>query len=162
VTGRAPPAGTGGSRVGPARRGLVLGTALILLAACGDPARRAQGDAGRPRPTPPAAGRPAAPGDPGLQASPEPRPFPGPIRPWTISRIRGELRDALVPRNWRPGCPVPLSRLRWLTVAYHGFDGERKVGPLVVHASAARDVLWVFRRLFRAGFPIRHVGLPRR
>lgn len=99
---------------------------------------------------------PASPGPPSIQA------VPGPTRPWTISPIRGELRRALVPRNWRPGCPVPLDDLRWLTVAYRGFDGRRRVGPIVVHEAVAEDVRWVFRRLFRAGFPIKRVALPRR
>ncbi|HXF73587.1 MAG TPA: M15 family metallopeptidase, partial [Actinomycetota bacterium] len=89
-------------------------------------------------------------------------PVVGPARPWAIVPIRGELRRALVPRNWRPGCPVPLDDLRWLTVAYRGFDGRRHVGPIVVHEAVAEDVRWVFRRLFRAGFPIKRVALPRR
>jgi hypothetical protein len=57
---------------------------------------------------------------------------------------------------------VPLAELRWLTVAYRGFDGRRHVGPIVVHEDVAEDVRWVFRRLFRAGFPIKRVALPRR
>jgi hypothetical protein len=32
----------------------------------------------------------------------------------------------------------------------------------VVNASVAEDVEWVFRRLFRAGFPIKHIALPRK
>jgi hypothetical protein len=32
---------------------------------------------------------------------------------------------------------------------------------MVVHEDVAEDVLWVFRRLFRARFPIKHVTLAR-
>jgi len=81
---------------------------------------------------------------------------------WNISTIGPTERDLLMPRNWRRGCPVPLESLRWLTVTYQGFDGEVKAGPLVVNERVAEDVLWVFRRLFRADFQIRHIALPAR
>jgi hypothetical protein len=72
------------------------------------------------------------------------------------------LRDQLVPRNWRSGCPVPIGELRLVRVSYWNFDGEVRTGPLVLNQRVARDVLWVFRRLFRARFPIHRVGLPPR
>lgn len=157
--------------------------AAVALAACSDPAggtgvpgvagagaagawsagpgAGAEARRGSPLPSStPSAGSSSTPSPegPGIPLLPE----VGPTRPWTISPIRGELRRALVPRNWRPGCPVPLDDLRWLTVAYRGFDGRRRVGPIVVHEAVAEDVRWVFRRLFRAGFPIKRVALPRR
>jgi len=73
--------------------------------------------------------------------------------------LSGEVLAHTRTRNWHPGCPVPLSDLRELTVAYHAFDGTVKTGPLVVNASVADDVLSVFRRLFRAGFEIKHIAL---
>ncbi len=55
---------------------------------------------------------------------------------------------------WSPGCPVALSDLRLLGLAFHGFDGELHTGHLVVRADVAPQVTGVFRRLFAAGFPI--------
>jgi hypothetical protein len=63
--------------------------------------------------------------------------------------------------TWRPGCPVPIDELRLLRFNYQGLDGEVKRGPMVVNASVAEDVLWVFGRLFRAGFPLKRVALAR-
>lgn len=63
--------------------------------------------------------------------------------------------------TWRRGCPVPLSDLRLLRFNYWGFDGVIKRGPIVVNASIAEDVLWVFRQLFDARFPMKRVGLAR-
>jgi hypothetical protein len=57
---------------------------------------------------------------------------------------------------------VPIGDLRALTIDYWGFDGEEHTGPLVVHETVADDVLWVFRRLFRARFPIDEIALPRK
>ena len=59
--------------------------------------------------------------------------------------------------SWRPGCPVPLRDLRLVQVSHVGFDGRVRRGRLVVHRDAARDIVRVFRRLYRAGFPIRRM-----
>jgi hypothetical protein len=63
--------------------------------------------------------------------------------------------------TWKPGCPVPLTDLRLLRFTYWGFNGVAKRGPMVVHEDVAGDVLRVFRRLFRARFPIKRVALAR-
>jgi len=81
----------------------------------------------------------------------------GPV--FMVRRIDAEMKRRLVGRDWHPGCPVPIAQLRELTVSYWGFDGQVKRGPLVVNAQVAGEVLWVFRRLFRARFPIEHIEL---
>jgi hypothetical protein len=58
-------------------------------------------------------------------------------------------------RSWRPGCPVPPSRLRGIRLAYWDFGGRRHLGTIVVDETAVRDVETVFRSLYRARFPIR-------
>jgi hypothetical protein len=63
--------------------------------------------------------------------------------------------------TWHPGCPVALDGLRLLRFNYWGLDGELKRGPMVVNAAVADDVLGVFERLYRAGFPMKRVGLTR-
>ena len=60
-------------------------------------------------------------------------PSQAPIRPLPAA-VKAQLTSAGV---WRPACPVPLSRLRLLTVPYWGFDGRDHVGQLVVHRDAA-------------------------
>jgi hypothetical protein len=62
-----------------------------------------------------------------------------------------------LPHSWRPGCPVRPAQLRLLRLAYWDFGGRRHVGELVVHAGVATDVVTVFRRLYRARFPIRRL-----
>jgi hypothetical protein len=80
--------------------------------------------------------------------------FRGRVKP-----ISASLRERLIGRNWTPGCPVPLEDLRLVRVSYWNFDGEVRTGPLVLHERVAKDVLWVFRRLFRAHFPIEEIKL---
>lgn len=59
--------------------------------------------------------------------------------------------------SWRPGCPVPLSHLRLLTLRHWGFDGRVHQGRLVVHEAVSAPLLSVFRRLYEARFPIRRM-----
>jgi len=59
--------------------------------------------------------------------------------------------------SWHAGCPVAPSSLRRLRLGYWGFDGRPHVGTLVVSSSAAGDLTVVFRRLYRARFPIRRM-----
>jgi hypothetical protein len=95
--------------------------------------------------------------DSSMPASPAPPAaavFRGRVKP-----ISPSLRERLIGRNWTPGCPVPLHDLRLVRVSYWNFDGEVRTGPLVLHERVAKDVLWVFRRLFRAHFPIEEIKL---
>lgn len=65
------------------------------------------------------------------------------------------MTAADLPHSWHPGCPVPPSRLRMLTLWYVGFDGARHTGHLVVSASAVSAVVRAFRTLDAKGFPVR-------
>jgi hypothetical protein len=80
--------------------------------------------------------------------------FEGESRP-----IRGEIRDRVEGSSWRPGCPVGLARLRLLELRHWGFDGEPHRGRLIVHRGHDREILGVFRRLYRQRFPVRRMDL---
>ncbi len=69
------------------------------------------------------------------------------------ARLQAEVRA----HAWDPGCPVPLSRLRLLTVSYWGFDRRAHTGQLAVGADAAGPLARVFRRLYALRFPIHHM-----
>jgi hypothetical protein len=133
---------------------LVLTASLVVVACAGSqdlPEPRSVADV-PVVPAPSTGGMPSSPSTAPVPAVPR---FQGTIRP-----IRGALRAKVVGRSWRPGCPVPLRDLRALEVTYWNFEGEVRTGPLVVHRKVAEDILWVFRRLFRARFPIKHLVLP--
>lgn len=71
-----------------------------------------------------------------------------------IASIPTERAERMTGTSWHAGCPVPLSDLRILRVAHRGFDGEPRVGELIVHREVATDVLAAFRELYEAGYPI--------
>lgn len=84
-------------------------------------------------------------------AAPDPLPpFRAVVRP-----VSAAERADMVPSVWRAGCPVPIAKLRHVSLPFVDFAGRVRRGALVVHNDAARDVIAVFRRLYAARFPIR-------
>lgn len=75
-----------------------------------------------------------------------------------VRPISGAVR-ARMGTTWKPGCPVGLADLRYVTVSFRGFDGRAHTGELVVHRRVAVPVVSVFARLYRARFPIEEMRL---
>lgn len=138
----------------------------VLLAACTSPAEPPAVAAGSPVPATPSPSPVEVPPSP--SASPEPPegdPFAAPRTRFAgrvIHPLPLELQRQMRGETWRPGCPVPPGDLALLRFNYWGFDGTVERGPMVVNARVAEDVLTVFRTLFHARFPIRHVVLAKR
>ena len=76
-----------------------------------------------------------------------------------IDVIDAALRGRMTGRSMRAGCPVGFDDLRYLTMSYVGFDGQRHLGEMVVHRLVADDVVSVFRTLYDHRFPIRRMSL---
>jgi hypothetical protein len=75
----------------------------------------------------------------------------------SITPLPPPVRTELAVHAWHPGCPVPLSHLRLLTVSRWGFDDRVHTGELVVNAKVAERLLTVFRRLYALHFQIRRM-----
>lgn len=56
--------------------------------------------------------------------------------------------------TWRPDCPVAPDQLRRVELDYLGLDAQTHRGQLVVHQDLVGEVIAVFDRLYRIGFPI--------
>ena len=63
--------------------------------------------------------------------------------------------------TWEAGCPVAPADLAWVRLVFWGFDGLRHTGELLVHRTAADDIVQVFRVLYRIRFPQEQVGIVR-
>lgn len=77
----------------------------------------------------------------------------------TVAPIDAALAARMRGSSHRPGCPVPLSDLRHLTMTYRGFGGAARTGEMVVHRAFAREVTEVFERLYDVGYPIARMRL---
>jgi D-alanyl-D-alanine carboxypeptidase len=71
-----------------------------------------------------------------------------------FSSVMEVPREVRARSTWSPGCPVAIDDLRYMQVTFWGFDREAHLGELIVHKSAARQLVDVFRGLFRARYPI--------
>ncbi|HEX2317296.1 MAG TPA: M15 family metallopeptidase [Thermomonospora sp.] len=123
---------------------VTLAVALgVAAAGCGgddDPGAGPGGTASPPTATGPGGASPESPG-----ADRKATRFTADI----VKVSRSDLRH-----SWRPGCPVPVSRLRAIDMNHWGMDGQVHQGRLIVNASAAEDLVSVFRKLFDQRYPI--------
>lgn len=78
---------------------------------------------------------------------------------WSVQPIDGALAARMTPSSWRPGCPVPLSSLRYVRVSHMGMDGKEHLGELVLHADAANHAVLAFKLLWNESFPIQQMRL---
>ncbi len=74
-----------------------------------------------------------------------------------VSPLTAAVKKRMTPSVWRPGCPVPLNRLRRVLVTHHDFRGRTRRGVVVVNADVAQRVLRAFRLMYDAGVPIRRM-----
>lgn len=129
--------------------GATLGALCVLAAACASE----PGVAGRP--TAGAVGSTSA-VEGTTRASPPSSSSAPPPFAWTVVAV-DEAVTARMTASWRPGCPVPLSDLRVVSVTHWGFDDTTRTGEVIVHADAADATVEVFRALYEARFPIQQI-----
>ena len=67
--------------------------------------------------------------------------------------------DVLARSTWAPGCPVGKDDLSWIRLTFWGFDDARHTGELLANATAADDLVTVFRRLYADHFPIEEMRI---
>ncbi len=77
------------------------------------------------------------------------------------SRVEPVPNDVLARSSWSDECPVDADDLRWVRLAFWGFDGRRHTGELLLHADAADEMVQVFSRLYAARFPIEEMRITR-
>ena len=77
----------------------------------------------------------------------------------SVRPLSPALQETLSGTYWKPGCPVPLSDLRVLTVRHWDFAGRARTGQLIVNRKAADPLRTVFRRLYETKFAIRYLQL---
>lgn len=78
----------------------------------------------------------------------------------TIRPVDDATRATMIGVSWHEGCPVPIDDLRIIEMNHWGFDGSTHAGGrLMVHKDIAKDVVKVFKTMFKDRFPIRQMRL---
>jgi hypothetical protein len=75
----------------------------------------------------------------------------------SVRTLTADEQAAMTGVSWRPGCPLPLERLRVVTLHHWDFSGRVRRGVLIVRDDVADEVGVIFGRLFRDRFPIRRM-----
>ena len=78
-----------------------------------------------------------------------------------VAEIRPVPPRVAARSTWTKQCPLSLNQLRYATVSFWGFDDRPHTGEMIVNAKAAEDLVTVFRRLYRARFPIEEMRVRR-
>jgi hypothetical protein len=77
-----------------------------------------------------------------------------------ISSITPHIKKRMIKgHSWQNGCPVPLRNLRYLQIKYHDFQGNDRVGELIVHKDIAFDIIYIMEELYNIGYPIKQMRL---
>ena len=76
-----------------------------------------------------------------------------------VSRISPQLARRMTGKSWHNGCPVELENLRVIRVSFHGFDGDRHMGRVVVHEDATDALVYAFRSMWNNHFKIHRMKL---
>jgi hypothetical protein len=77
-----------------------------------------------------------------------------------ISQITPQVKERMLKGNsWKKGCPVPLKDLRYLRIKHIDFNGEDKMGEMIVHQDVSVEVTKIFEALYKAGYPIKKMRL---
>ena len=78
---------------------------------------------------------------------------------FTIEAIGDSIFATMKGRSMPHGCTVGCDELRYLRVLHRNKDGRPQVGELVCNKAIAADLVYIFRRLYEAGYPIERMLL---
>lgn len=73
--------------------------------------------------------------------------------------ITKEIKKKINGVSWNDNAPYPIEDLAYVRVSYIDFEGNTKVGELIVHKLVAKDVLAIFKELYKKRFPIEKIML---
>jgi hypothetical protein len=83
----------------------------------------------------------------------------GPPFTFVARKLSPAVRKRITGVSWHRGCPVGRGRLRYLKVAYYGFDRRVHRGEMIANRSAVTPLRRAFADLYRSRFPIRRMRL---
>lgn len=78
---------------------------------------------------------------------------------FSINAISDSLYNTMLDKSYKKGCPVPRSSLRYLTILHYDANGQVQKGELVCHEGVAKDLIDIFKQLYKAQYPIESVKL---
>ncbi len=78
---------------------------------------------------------------------------------FSVHEIPDSIWTRMLGRSYPLGCELQRSDLRYLELSYVDFEGQDHVGQMVCNKQIADDLLYIFRRLYEARYPIASMRL---
>ncbi|MGI4775714.1 MAG: M15 family metallopeptidase [Janthinobacterium lividum] len=77
-----------------------------------------------------------------------------------VERLSKELKKSMISKNiWQSYCPLTLEQLRLIKIEHYDFEGQRKIGTIVIHHKMADSAIDIFKKLLDLEFPIAKMTL---
>ncbi len=70
-----------------------------------------------------------------------------------------EVKDRINGKSYGENCDVPYEELRYIRVLHRDFDGNTRIGEIIINAAIAQDILDIFRELYELEYPIERMLL---
>ena len=84
----------------------------------------------------------------------------------TASFTIDTISDAIFARMWKKSfkadCTIPRSDLRYLRVLHVDAQGKTHEGEIVCNKKIAKDLIEIFRQLYKERYPIERIRLDRK
>lgn len=78
---------------------------------------------------------------------------------FTAQEIPDSIWLRMQGRSYPEGCGVERSKLRYLELSHYDFEGREHTGQMVCNRQIADDLLYIFRKLHEARYPIARIRL---
>lgn len=76
-----------------------------------------------------------------------------------ITKINKSVWKRIKGKSYKPDCTVPRKDLRYLHVLHKDLNGKTHEGEMIVNAYIAKDVLAIFKKLYKHDYPIEKICL---
>ena len=76
-----------------------------------------------------------------------------------VTEITDEIFARIKGKSFKDNCTLPREDLRYLHVLHKDFNGETREGEIICNMYIADDLLDIFQKLYKAGYPIEKIRL---
>ena len=78
---------------------------------------------------------------------------------FTSEEIPDRVFERMEGVSFGQGCVTPRDQLRYLRVLHKDFNGDTCIGEIVCNRDIAEDLIYIFRELYKADYPIEKIRL---
>lgn len=80
-------------------------------------------------------------------------------RMFYLEELTTEVKTRINGKSYGKDCELPYEMLRYIRVLHYDFEGNTRIGELIVNQAIAQDILDIFRELYGISYPIERMVL---